>query len=129
MVIFSTLDIPSWLAVLPIFGLISGWLAKALLGVGSSLVKGIFGGKAKKQEREQKWKTYEKLRRSRRPSQPYSRGVDPVVQRAISNIFASRGMANPYAGAARTGGEGLTQRKSISGIKKGQESGRKKRRV
>ncbi len=108
MVIFSNLDIPSWLAVLPIMG-IAPWLGKALLGIGGSLLKGIFGGKKKKQEREQKFKTYERLRASRKPSKAYSRGVDPVVQKAIANIFRSRGLSNPYATGA-TGGTGqITQ--------------------
>lgn len=84
---------------------IAPWLGKALLGIGGSLLKGIFGGKAKKQERKQRFKTYERLRESRRPDKPYSRGVDPVVQRAIENIFTSRGLQNPYATGA-TGGTG-----------------------
>lgn len=90
------------------------WLGKALLGIGGSLLKGIFGGKAKKQEREQKFKTYERLRTSRKPSKAYSRGIDPVVQRMIEQTFASRGMPNPYAGGAGTPGGTLGGGKSRS---------------
>jgi amino acid transporter len=86
-------------------GGIPDWLGKILGEVGGGLFEGLAGGAASKQEREQKFKTYERLRESRRPDKPYSRGVDPVVQRAIENIFTSRGLANPYATTA-TGGTG-----------------------
>ena len=81
-------------------GGIPDWLSKILGEVGGGLFEGLAGGAASKQERKRKWETYEKLRESRRPDKPYSRGVDPVVQRAIENIFTSRGLANPYATTA-----------------------------
>ena len=81
-------------------GGIPDWLGKILGEVGGGLFEGLAGGAASKQERKRKWETYEKLRESRKPDKPYSRGVDPVVQRAIENMFTSRGLTNPYATTA-----------------------------
>ena len=95
-------NITNPLAVLSCFVVgIAPWLGQALIGLGGGLLKGILSGKAKKQERKQRFKTYKKLRTSRRPDRPYSRGVDPVVQRAIENIFTSRGLTSPYGKEGR----------------------------
>lgn len=87
------------------------WLGKALVGLGGSLLKGIFGGKGKAQEEKREWDRrmkeyglYEERMKQLKPTQPYSRGVDPVTEQAIMNMFASRGMAVPQFGGAADGG-------------------------
>ena len=98
------------------------WLGKALVGIGGSLLKGIFAGKGKKQEESREWekymkkyelhqKDYEKRMGQLKPGQAYSRGIDPVTEQAIMNMFASRGMAVPQFGGTPTGGQlgGQTQ--------------------
>lgn len=87
------------------------WLGKALVGLGGSLLKGIFAGKGKKQEEKREWDRrmkeyglYEERMKQLKPTQAYSRGVDPVTEQAIMNMFASRGMAVPQFGGAGGGG-------------------------
>lgn len=113
------------------------WLGKALVGIGGSLLKGIFAGKGKKQEDKREWEKYMKKyglyqeqMKELKPTQEYSRGIDPVVQQAIANTFTSRGMVNPYAQA--TGGQPGTQLgggKAPTGTKRGRARVRSRRRV
>jgi len=90
------------------------WLGKALVGIGGSLLKGIFAGKGKKQEEKREWGRrmkeyglYQERMKQLKPTQAYSRGIDPVTEQAIANMFASRGMAVPQFGgqAGGTGGQ------------------------
>ena len=86
------------------------WLGKALVGIGGSLLKGIFAGKGKKQEEKREWEKrmkeyglYQERMKQLKPTQAYSRGIDPVTEQAIMNMFASRGMAVPQFGGAAGG--------------------------
>ena len=101
------------------------WLGKALVGLGGSLLKGIFAGKGKKQEEKREWEKrmkeyglYQERMKQLKPTQPYSRGVDPVTEQAIMNMFASRGMAVPQFGGAKGGGQLGGGKVSRGGVRK-----------
>ena len=87
-------------------GAIAPWLGEALIGVGGGLLKGLFGGMGRKAEDKREWekfmkkyKLYEERMRQLKPTQAYSRGIDPVTEQAIMNMFRTRGMQAPqYAG-------------------------------
>ena len=83
-------------------GGLPAWLGSALVGLGGGLFKGIFGGMGKKQEDKRKWDLFMKRMGMLKPKGEYSRGIDPVVQAALANMFTSRGMPNPYAGTEQT---------------------------
>lgn len=74
-------------------------LMSGLVDLGSSLFKGIFSGMGKKQEDKRRWGLFMKRMSMIKPRGEYSRGVDPVTEQAIMNMFANRGMQVPqYAG-------------------------------
>jgi hypothetical protein len=70
-----------------------------LLGLASAL----FGGASKKAQSKADYKRFMQRMKEIKPGKSYSGGVDPVVEAAIGNIFASRGMQNPYANKASAG--------------------------
>ena len=116
------------------------WLGKALVGIGGSLLKGIFAGKGKKQEEGREWDRrmkeyglYQERMEQLKPTQEYSRGIDPVTEQAIMNMFASRGMAVPQFGGAggATGGDekvGGEVPGAMRGRRRGVRGGRRTRR-
>jgi len=85
-------------------GGIAPWLGEALLGVGGGLLKGLFGGMGRKAEDKRRWELFMKRMQMIRPEGKYSRGIDPVTEQAIMNMFRQRGMQVPqYTGLGEGG--------------------------
>ena len=111
-IMFSNITNPLAILSCLMIGIVP-WLGKALVGIGGSLLKGIFAGKGKKQKEKREWERrmkeyglYQERMKQLKPGQAYSRGIDPVTEQAIMNMFASRGMAVPQFGGGATGGGG-----------------------
>ena len=80
-------------------------LSQALIGVGTGLFKGLFGGMGRKAEDKRRWELFMKRMQMIKPAGKYSRGIDPVTEQAIMNMFQSRGMQVPqYTGLGEGGG-------------------------
>jgi len=79
-------------------------LLSALLETGGGLLKGIFGGMGRKAEDKRRWDLFMKRMQMIRPEGKYSRGIDPVTEQAIMNMFRQRGMQVPqYTGLGEGG--------------------------
>lgn len=79
-------------------------LGQALIGVGTGLFKGLFGGMGRKAEDKRRWDLFMKRMQMIKPKGKYSRGIDPVTEQAIMNMFAQRGMQVPqYTGLGEGG--------------------------
>jgi len=86
-------------------GEMNPFLGQFLVGMGTSLFKGLFSGMGKKAEDKRRWNLFMKRMKEIKPSGKYSRGVDPVTEAAIMNTFANRGMQVPqYTGYGEGGG-------------------------
>ena len=80
-------------------------IGAALVQTGTGLLKGLFGGMGRKQEDKRRWDLFMKRMQMIKPRGRYSRGVDPVTEAAIMNMFANRGMQVPqYTGLGEGGG-------------------------
>ena len=73
-------------------------LAAALIEVGGGLVKGWGVGVGRKAKDKREWEKFMKRMQMIRPEGKYSRGIDPVTEQAIMNMFANRGMQAPTYG-------------------------------
>ena len=73
-------------------------LMAALVETGGGLLEGLFGGMGRTAEDKRKWSTFMKRMNMIRPEGKYSRGVDPITEKAIMNMFANRGMQAPQYG-------------------------------
>ena len=86
-------------------------LLSALLETGGGLLKGLFGGMGRNAEDKREWEKfmkkyglYQERMKQLKPTQPYSRGIDPVTEQAIMNMFRQRGMQVPqYTGLGEGG--------------------------
>ena len=96
-------------------------LGSALIELGSGLFKGLFGGMGRKAEDKRKWELFMKRMKMIKPTGKYSRGVDPITEQAIMNMFKTRGMQIPQydqpdeasAGVRRRGGMLAPRNKNI----------------
>jgi len=96
-------------------------LLSALLETGGALFKGLFGGIGRKAEDKRKWELFMKRMKMIKPTGKYSRGVDPITEQAIMNMFKTRGMQIPQydqpdeasAGIRRRGGMLAPRNKNI----------------
>lgn len=80
-------------------------LMKGLVELGSGLFEGLFSGMGRKAGDKRKWDLFMKRMKEIKPSGKYSRGVDPVTEQAIMNMFKTRGMQVPqYTGYGEGGG-------------------------
>jgi len=73
-------------------------LAAALIETGGGLLKGLFGGMGRKAKDKREWEKFMKRMTMIKPEGKYSRGIDPVTEQAIMNMFATRGMQAPAYG-------------------------------
>jgi len=73
-------------------------LTAALVETAGGLLKGLFGGMGRKAKDKREWDKFMKRMTMIKPEGKYSRGVDPVTEQAIMNMFATRGMQAPAYG-------------------------------
>lgn len=79
-------------------------IGAALVETGAGLFKGLFGGMGRKAEDKRRWDLFMKRMQMIKPKGKFSRGIDPVTERAIMNMFANRGMQVPqYTGLGEGG--------------------------
>lgn len=79
-------------------------LMKGLVELGTGLFEGLFSGMGKKQEDKRRWDLFMKRMEMIKPKGKFSRGIDPVTEKAIMNMFANRGMQVPqYTGLGEGG--------------------------
>lgn len=80
-------------------------LTKGLVELGTGLFEGLFSGMGRKQEDKRRWKLFMKRMQMIRPTGKYSRGIDPVTEQAIMNMFRTRGMQVPQYNGLGEGGQ------------------------